>query len=1228
MLSNGISMRPKASQLSLKVALIYVIVATGWILISDAFSAKFITDSNTIIWFDIAKDGLFAVLTAGLLHQLLQRAFLRWEEEANHREQAELAQRDSDEKYHRLFDVANDAILVVDTHTGALLEANPAAEKMYGYTRDELIRLKATDLSAEPEKTSNAIFAGDRHIPLRLHRRKDGAVFPVEISCNDFLFQSRKIHVAAMRDITERRQMEAVLQEQMVLEGQLAKIALTAPGVVYTFQLRPDGSSCFPYVNPAIEEFFGIPAAELKTEAAGLFARIHPDDVDGVRASIAESAHNHSIWWDEFRYNHKVKGELYLSGRAVPQKQADGSVLWHGFTMEVTESRRQQQALEKSHSLLVTALESTADGILIVDRWGKVTSFNQKFLELWQIPPELATSHDDQRLLQYVMDQLSDPAAFVKRVEELYHAPEEQSSEELQFKDGRVFERYSQPHYLRRTVVGRVWSFRDISQRKAAEAALQLSDFSINQASLPTFWIAADGRILRVNRATCEQLGYTEAEILQLAITDLDPDFPAEQWPKHWRELREQKRMCFETNHRRKDGHLVPVEVSLNWFEFGGQQYNFAYARNISERKSAEAELKRNHENYRLAINAASAVPYQKNLNSDTYEFIGEGILAMTGYSPSEIRAHHWVEMIQTTECLGEMAGLDYSEARQRSLAGEIKHWRADCLIRTRNGEIRWVSDSSVPILDAAGKHIGSLGILQDITERKRGEENYARLAIAVEQAAESIVITDTRGTIQYVNPAFEKVSGYASAEAVGKNSRILKSGKQDAEFYRSMWSVLTRGEVWSGRFINKHKNGSLFEEDLTITPIRNQAGKIINYVAVKRDVTREVQLETQFRQAQKMEAIGTLAGGIAHDFNNILAAMFGYGYLLKEDVAGNDVATESVMEILGAAGRAKDLVQQILTFSRQREQKRQVVHLNTVVKEAVKFLRASLPSGIKIQMDIAEETPAVLADPTQIYQVVLNLATNAFHAMEGRNGQLTICLDSFEPDAHFIQAHPQIRPLKYTRLLVADTGSGMDAPTLERIFEPFFTTKPIGKGTGLGLSVVHGIVQSHEGAITVDSEVGRGTEFQLYFPAQFEPAITEIAPISETPHGHGQHILVVDDERTLTNVFEKLLTRLNYQVTTSNNPREAIKLFRASPDKFDLVITDLTMPEVNGLELARQIHLARTRTPILLVSGFSATLNTSNLEESGIRAILEKPISSAGLTEAMGKIFNQSQPV
>jgi PAS domain S-box-containing protein len=557
------------------------------------------------------------------------------------------------------------------------------------------------------------------------------------------------------------------------------------------------------------------------------------------------------------------------------------------------------------------------------------------------------------------------------------------------------------------------------------------------------------------------------------------------------------------------------------------------------------------------------------------------------------------------------------SEAMRKHLE-EGAPYELEFRLRHKDGSYRSLFSRGKAVRDAAGRPIRMVGAVMDVTNRKQTLEQMELQSTVLTAAANAIVITDRNGEIEWVNPAFTRLSGYGADEVIGGNPRLWKSGEHPPAFYANLWATILTGNVWHGELVNKRKDGRLYNEDTTITPVRGGDGQIAHFVAIKQDVTERQTLENQLRQAQKMEAIGTLAGGIAHDFNNILAAMFGFGYLLQQDTVGNPVAQESVEQILKAANRAKDLVQQILTFSRQREQKRQVMKMDIVVKEATKLLRASLPAQNKIELDLAADTPTVLADPTQIYQVTMNLATNALHAMEGKPAQLTVKLDPFLPDRKFIEAHAGLRPVNYARLTIADTGTGMSEKTLQRIFEPFFTSKPVGKGTGLGLAVVHGIVKSHEGVITVESEIGQGTTFCLYFPAQIQEETMIAADTGQLRRGQGQRILLLDDETALSVVFGKLLRQLSYEVITTNIASEAIRFVRENPTQFDLVITDMNMPEFDGLEVARQIRSIRPDLPVVLASGYISSFTTDILREAGICDLLEKPVALAALADVV----------
>lgn len=504
---------------------------------------------------------------------------------------------------------------------------------------------------------------------------------------------------------------------------------------------------------------------------------------------------------------------------------------------------------------------------------------------------------------------------------------------------------------------------------------------------------------------------------------------------------------------------------------------------------------------------------------------------------------------------------------------------------------------------------------VRDITQRKEADKERTRLVTAVEQAVEVIIITDTEGVIQYVNPAFERLTGYSREEAVGANPRVLKSGLQDESFYQHLWETICRGEVWSGRFINKKKNGSLFKEEATISPILDERGKIVNFVAVKRDITHETNLEDQLRRSQKLEAIGTLAGGIAHDFNNILSAILGFADLAMHDMPRDHEAYECLEEVVKAGERAADLVKQILVFSRQTEPELRPIRVQSIVKEALKLLRGSLPSTIEIRWDIDDNCDPILGGPTQIHQVFMNLATNAYHAMRGHGGVLHVSLHQVNVDAELTEKPPELAAGKYVRLSVEDTGAGIDETTMKRIFEPFFTTKDVGEGTGMGLSIVHGIVTSLHGAVAVDSEPGKGSTFSVFLPC-YVSAPLEDRPAAKPVLRGSERILFVDDEAPLAHLGQVALEQLGYQVTARTSSIEALAAFREHPDDFDLVITDQTMPNMTGLELAREILQIRPNIPVIVATGYSETITSEEDKRLGIRERVMKPIAISELSE------------
>ncbi|HEX7654966.1 MAG TPA: response regulator, partial [Verrucomicrobiae bacterium] len=399
--------------------------------------------------------------------------------------------------------------------------------------------------------------------------------------------------------------------------------------------------------------------------------------------------------------------------------------------------------------------------------------------------------------------------------------------------------------------------------------------------------------------------------------------------------------------------------------------------------------------------------------------------------------------------------------------------------------------------------------------------------------------------------------------------------------------------------------------------------GMVMDITERKRNELRQQKLEAQLREAQKMEALGTLAGGTAHEFNNILGIIIGFSESMKFELGEAHPAQADLSEILKASHRAKEIVQQVLTFSRQQKQERQLISLLEATREALKQVRAMIPEVVEIQSELPADGPPILGNATQIHQVIVNICVNAWHAMEGGQGRITVQLRQQTLDELAGTLHSTLRPGIYWCLSISDNGRGMSAKTLERIFEPFFTTKSPGQGTGLGLAVVHGIMQTHEGAVVASSELGMGSRFDLYFPAQLAAEITtSTAPLQETLAGGGRHVLVVDDEPSLNKVINRILQRQGYRTTAAASAAEALRYLRLAPASFDLVITDFSMPEIDGLSLARTVRELCPELPVILTSGYHEESMMADPAVNNVRTFLQKPLVPDQLLAAVQTVL------
>ena len=725
------------------------------------------------------------------------------------------------------------------------------------------------------------------------------------------------------------------------------------------------------------------------------------------------------------------------------------------------------------------------------------------------------------------------------------------------------------------------------------------------------------GRIVLANPMSSALLGYTNEELLQLPLRELHT-------PDEWLRVEglyaiahaERSHEPFECRLRRKEGPERVAVVQTSRFDLEGEDVVMLEFLDITERNRAEEALRASEARFRGLYSAVTDAVLVASIGDDgslgRLTDVNEITCELLGYTRAELLGMR-----------AEDIHLHDSEAEFRATIQRLmteKHLTLEQVLLAKGGR-RVPVEITANVFQSEGRP-AIFALVRNITERKRAEGRLVSLAAAIEQSADDIILLDLDGHIQYVNSAFERTTGYAPAEAVGRDTNELLCRGLDQVLIPEVWDMVRSGRPWQGRFANRTKDGRVVLVDASLSAIRDAAGHIIGFVSARRDVTKQVDIEKRAAQTDKLEAIGTLAGGIAHDFNNILSAIIGYTQMAQ--VKSADPAIHRDLEaVLQGSMRATKLVKQILAFSRQAEREEKPVQVSLIVAEAMKFLRATVPTTIEIWTDVQSDA-VVLADPTEIHRIIVNLCTNAALAMDDHGGFLEVGLAEVDLDASFAARHAGVVPGRFLRLKVRDTGCGMTREVMARVFEPFFTTREPGKGTGMGLAVVHGIVKRCSGAIVVESEPGAGTTFEVYLPIVQQDLPAPATEADDTPGGT-ERVLVVDDEPLVAETVADMLRTLGYDVRYRTNGLEALAAFAAHPETVDVVITDMTMPGMTGEVLAQRLKGIRPDLPVILCTGYSERMSPERAKALGIDEFVMKPVLLPDLASLMRKVLDRS---
>jgi two-component system, cell cycle sensor histidine kinase and response regulator CckA len=1122
------------------------------------------------------------------------------------RKQAEAVLAEREAYLRTILQTTGDGLWVVDL-SGRIREVNDAAWRTSGYTEEELLQLSIWDLDAfeqQPDTTEHIarVIENGSELFETVHRRKDGAMVDVEVSATHLDIDGGQL-VCFIRDISGRKQAEAALAAR---EAYLRTILQTTSDGFWVL----NSGGVVVEVNDAYCAMSGYSREELLQ--MGIRDLDAGEAADETAARIRRVIENGAELF-ETRHRRKDGGVFDVEVSATHLDLAGGQFVC--FCRDVTERKRAEELLRRGEEKYRGLFENAPVGIFTTSPQGRAIAVNTAMARMLGLssPKEAMEHYTDLGAQLYLRPErrreflrLLQEHGYVENFE--YEARTANGCEIWLSMNARVVETGDTGQYI-------IEGFTtDITERKQAEAALRASEAKFRSIAEETSDFIAltdeNGVITYGSSISLEMFGHTPEEMCGRHFAEyLDDESAPRAMPAFQQAmLRGERTQGLELTLKRSDGSRFVGELNGSRIRLGGEYGTLAVIRDITERKQSEARLRTMAE---MLDTAPSSITIH-DVNG-RFLYANRETFALHGYSEDEFLAInlHELDVPESEALLAERFALIEEEGEA---SFEVAHYRKDGTTFPLDVFAKKVAWEGMPAV---------LSIATDISERKRAEAERERLITAIEQADDIVVITDVEGIILYVNPAFERTTGYSREEAIGRTPSLLKSGEQDEAFYQDLWETITSGESWRGRIVNKRKDGTLYLEEETISPVLDRFGETVNYVAVKHDITREEQLEQQFVQAQKMESVGRLAGGVAHDFNNMLGVILGHTEMALDRVDPSQPVWEDLTEIQQAAERSASLTRQLLAFARRQTVAPKVLDLNDTVSGMLRMLRRLIGEDINLIWKPGASLWPVKMDPTQVDQILANLSVNARDAISGV-GNLTIETRNAVLDEGDCSTNTEWALGEYVQLVVRDDGCGMEADVLENLFQPYFTTKRRGKGTGLGLATVYGIIRQNNGFVGVESAPGLGTTFNLFLPRYRGKIPQKKREDSGGSAKQGDEtILLVEDETAVRNMVKLILERLGYQVVVAGTPEEALLLADDRAGEIHLLVTDVIMPEMNGQELAQRLLGRHPTMKRLFMSGYTAdVIARSGMLEEGI-SFIQKPFSTQSLAAKIREVLD-----